>query len=106
MECNNCGNMAAYAMRFTNEGQSCNACGSFQNKGTPDVYFRAPYLDPNLAHPNRPWEKDGVWVESKQHKARLMAEQNLVERGDHRHGARNYDKSISASERRHLGIRD
>jgi len=83
-------------MRFTADGESCDRCGNLGNVNVPDVYFRAPYLDPNLPHPNRPWEKDGVWVESKQHKARLMAEQGLVERGDRRHGHRPLDKHINA----------
>ena len=63
----------------------------------PSLYFRQPYLDPNLAHPDRPWEKDGVLVTSKRHKAALMREQGLVEAGDRKHGARNFDKSMARS---------
>ena len=88
MTCGNCGNKNAYAVRINGGGQSCDECGTFRNRGVPDVYFRQPYLDPNLPHPNRPHEKDGVWVRSKQHKRELLNEQKLVERGDRRHGAR------------------
>ena len=106
MECNRCGNPAAYAMRFTASGESCNQCGGFTPRGSPDCYFREPYLDPNLPHPNRPAEKDGVWVTSKRHKQQLLNEQGLYEKGDRKHGARDYNKSVSETERRARGIRD
>ena len=75
--------------------ESCDRCGDLRHLVIPDVSFTGPYLDPNLAHPDRPWEKDGVWVESKRHKARLMTEQNLREVGDKKHGARNFDPALA-----------
>lgn len=88
MRCDNCGNENARVMRYGKDWCYCDDCGGARSKGSPDCYFRKPYLDPNLAHPDRPWEKDGVWVESKQHKKRLMAEQGLFEAGDRVRGAR------------------
>lgn len=79
-------------MRFNAVGGCCDRCGVLPQLGIPDVYFREPYMDPNLPHPHRPWEKDGVFVTSKEHKARLMREQNLVESGDKVHGMRIFDK--------------
>ena len=89
MICNACGNQHAHRIRMGAAYQCCDRCGGLGNVRHSDVYFRAPYLDPNLAHPKRPWEKDGVWVESREHKARLLSEQNLREAGDRQHGAIN-----------------
>lgn len=88
MICRGCNSSRAYAIRSSKYGETCNECGDFRAAGSPDVYFRQPYLDPNLPHPSRPHEANGVWVESKRHKAALLAEQNLCERGDKRHGSR------------------
>ena len=88
MTCDNCQNTSAVAMKFWDGGCCCDKCGGFTGRGVPDVFFRKPYLDPNLAHADRPWESKGVWVESKQHKKRLMAEQGLFEAGDRVRGAR------------------
>ena len=82
-------------MRFGPDGQCCDTCGGIKSQGIPDVFFNKPYLDPNLVNPRRPWDKEGVWIESKQHKKRLMDEQGLREAGDRKHGAINYDKHIS-----------
>ena len=92
MTCNNCGNDRARRWRRYEDGmECCEGCGGLGALSIPDVYFVKPYLDPNLPHPNRPWEKDGVWVESKQHKAALLKEQGLREVGDKVNGARNLD---------------
>lgn len=96
MICGSCKNKNAYRVRLTESGfESCNSCGGLANLWTPDVSFTRPYLDPNLAHPNRPWEKDGVWIESKRHKATLMKEQKLREGGDRRHGSINFDPKLA-----------
>lgn len=96
MTCKGCGNEEAYRWRKRDDGaESCDKCSSISSPWLPDVYFKEPYLDPNLAHPDRPKEKDGVWVESRRHKAQLMKEQGLVEGGDKKHGARNFDASLS-----------
>ena len=100
MKCDGCGNGAARRIRYNRHGETCDGCGGLSTAvGCPDVYFRQPYLDPNLAHPDRPHEANGVWVTSRRHKAALMAEQNLVERGDKRGGARNEDKFLQRKAR-------
>ena len=95
MRCNGCGNEHAYRVRIFGLGlEECDRCGGLGNVHVPDVYFKEPYWDPNLAHPQRPWEcKRGVYVESKAHKMRLMREQDLRECGDRVHGARVEDKA-------------
>lgn len=96
MTCGACGNDRAHRWRRYEDGsESCDRCGQLGSAAVPDVFFQGPYLDPNLAHPKRPWEKDGVWVESRQHKARLMAEQGLREAGDRRGGERIFDPSLA-----------
>lgn len=94
MICTNCGNKKAIRQRFWQGGECCDRCGGLGNLRVPDVYFPGPYVDPNLGHPDRPHERDGVLVTSKQHKARLMKEQGLTEKGDRRGGAINFDKSL------------
>lgn len=102
MQCNNCGNEHAYRMRVSAGGESCDRCGSLASVAVPDVYFRGPYLDPNLANASRPSEKDGVWITSKAHKARIMKEQNLREVGDRQHGSRNFERTAFRNDtRRH-----
>ena len=106
MKCDNCGNETAQRLRYSAAaGMKCDDCGRLTSGvGCPDVYFRQPYLDPNLAHPDRPHEvaQGGVWVTSRRHKAALLAEQNLVERGDKRRGARNEDKILERRVREQL----
>ena len=89
MKCNGCGNTEAYIIRCTKDDESCNSCGGIALPWLPDVSFRGAYLDPNLGHPSRPHERDGVMVYSKRHKETLLREQGLREVGDKRHGARN-----------------
>lgn len=93
MICPRCGNKAAYRMHFSEAGQCCDRCGKLGSVTFHDVYFKAPYRDPNLVNPNRPQEKDGVWVESRAHKASLLKEQGLREVGDKVRGARNANMS-------------
>ena len=96
MVCKNCNNDRAFRWRkFEDGSESCDKCGSIPSTQFSDVYFREPYLDPNLAHPSRPWEKDGVWVGSREHKARLMREQDLREAGDRRGGSRIFDPGLA-----------
>lgn len=96
MKCNNCGNTKASRWHCKwidgNMSESCNLCVDLNHLARPDVYFRKPYLDPNLAKPYSRLEKDGVWVTSKSHKARLMKEQGLRELGDTARGGRIFDK--------------
>lgn len=95
MICNTCGNQRAYRWRKHEDGtEYCNACSDIPAPWLPDVHFQKPYLDHNLAHPDRPRERNGVWVESKRHKAMLLNEQNLREAGDRRRGAINFDRTL------------
>lgn len=103
MRCDGCGNDRARRIRYSAQGEVCDECGGLGSVWIPDVSFTRPYLDPNLPHPDRPWEADGVWVESRQHKARLLAEQNLVEKGDKRGGMRNEDKFLQRRAKEQLG---
>lgn len=96
MKCNGCGNPSAHRVRITKDDECCDRCAGLGNVWVPDVSFRRPYFDPNLGNPGRPGEKDGVWVESKQHKARIMREQHLRERSDRVGGAINFDKHYAA----------
>ena len=89
MNCQRCGNKEAYSLSFSAAGCSCNLCGLTRSKGSPDVYFRRPYLDPHLVDVKDVRQKDGVWIESKRHKAEIMRNLNVVEAGDKRHGGRN-----------------
>ena len=90
MTCKGCGNQSAYRVRYSTSGECCNSCGGLGNMNIADCYFRKPYFDENLGNPKRDArEKNGVWVESKSHKAALMAEQGLREAGDRVRGARN-----------------
>lgn len=107
MTCNGCGNEAAHRVRVRPVrepgddknmpvlSESCDRCAGLRNLDFPDVSFTEPYMDPNLAHPDRPWEVDGVWIESKRHKAMLMKEQDLREIGDRKGGARNFDPALA-----------
>ncbi len=92
-KCRTCGTESAIEVRtqYINGivTESCDHCGTFiMRSGTPDVYFRKPYFDPNLADPNDPKTWDGQMVHSKQHKSGLMKKFNLRESGDRVHGAR------------------
>lgn len=105
MKCNGCGRPDAVRVKIYGDGvEICDAkdCGnlSIGEACVPDVWFPGPYIDPNLAHPKRPWEiqkvvggGDGVLVTSKRHKARLLREQGLHEAGDRRRGMRREDKA-------------
>lgn len=90
-----CGNLNAYRMRFTVNGQCCDKCGSLGPQSLADVYFRKPYLDPHLIDVNDPKQKDGVWIESKEHKKRIMDNLRVKESGDRYHGARTEYRRMS-----------
>lgn len=89
MTCSNCKNEDAYHMHFTPDGESCDRCGAIGSASIADVYFRRPYLDPHLVDVNDPSQKDGVWIESKEHKKRIMDKLKVRESGDRVHGSRN-----------------
>lgn len=107
MKCNNCGNTKAtrWHSKWQNGqmSETCDKCSDLGYITRPDVYFREPYLDPNLAKPYSRIEKDGVWVTSKSHKARLMKEQGLRELGASVHGGRIFDKTSARNNMKERG---
>ena len=94
MRCDGCGNESAHHLRVRKNSCICDRCGGFTSVRFSDVYFREPYLDPNLVSQKHHENPDGVWVRSREHKAALLKEQGLRELGDRRHGAINYDPKI------------
>lgn len=85
MICVNCGNKNAYKTRVIYDEKTkktrefCNKCGDVEEGGTiPDVYFRKPYFDENLATKESP---QGTFITSKRHKAKVMEKLNLREAG-------------------------
>jgi len=52
------------------------------------VFFQKPYLDPHLIDPKDPKQHNGVWIESKRHKAEIMKKLGWREAGDRVHGGR------------------
>jgi len=96
MICDGCGFEHAASLRYTGTGNEqkcvCDECSPNALKaGIPDVYFNAPYFDENLGDEKHP---QGQFIESKEHKKAIMKEQNLVEAGDRKHGARNFEKGF------------
>lgn len=91
MECNNCGNAHAYAIRIGKDKQlgwleSCNLCGGVSGSSAyvPDVYWNGPgYMSTLVDKHNKP-----IFLESRRHKAQVMKEQNAREAGDLYHGSR------------------
>lgn len=75
-------------MSFSLSGAaSCNACGPSSSAFKfSDVYFKEPYFDPHIAHPES--SPRGNQIRSREHKAILMKEFGLKEKGDKVHGAR------------------
>lgn len=92
MVCDGCGNQVAAKLKFkcNDEGVlicKCDKCGNFGGTvNVPDVYWPGHrYFDQNLGNEKFPY---GQWIESKQHKQKIMREQNLVEKGDRVKGSR------------------
>ena len=103
MTCEGCGNAEAWRIQAVVDARTgerfevCNSaeCGQLGNLDVPDVYFRKPYNDPNLVNHMDVKNKNGVWVESKRHKAMLMREKGVVEAGDKSGGGRVYDRKMA-----------
>lgn len=86
MICLNCNSTEAKIWRKCEDGtESCNNCSNVRNPGLPDVYFKQPYFDPNLADKKNP---QGRWIDSKGQKAQIMKDIGVREAGDKKHGAR------------------
>ena len=64
----------------------------------PDAYFRIPYRDPNLVDVNDPRTRDGIFIESKRHKAEVMKKLGVREVGDRVGGARKEDKALQRAD--------
>lgn len=86
MVCNSCGNKEAYRVSYSASGESCDGCGNLGMMKFSDVYFNKEYFDPHIAHDTKaPY---GTHIKSRQHKADVMREYGLTEKGDKVHGAR------------------
>ena len=86
MKCEGCGNANAMRLSYSKHGESCNACGDPCKFRFSDVYFKGGYFDEHIAHDTK--SPFGSEVRSREHKAALMKEYGLRERGDKIHGAR------------------
>lgn len=90
MTCGGCGNQTAVALRLRYDGgqriEMCDlrSCGGVTIGARPDVYFRQPYTDPNLADAKNPF---GMEIRSQKHKAEVLKAQGLREDGDRHHGS-------------------
>lgn len=89
MICGNCGNQNAWSRHWTIDSEGCNACdGQHTYQGTPDVYFKEPYLDEHLGSEEHPGPK---MINSRAEKAYWLKKCNLRESGDRVHGASKFD---------------
>ena len=93
MDCRNCGNTAAYAVRTIVDGDqlydSCNNCGGLTSiANSPDVYFKTPYMDENLSSQDHPGAK---FISTKAEKVYWLKKCHLRESGDRVHGATSFD---------------
>ena len=85
MLCQGCGNPVAYRISFssasiTKEGlksETCDQCKPQKGFKFSDVYFRKPYFDPQIAHPDH--SPNGTFIESREHKASLMRQLGIRE---------------------------
>ena len=85
MVCENCNNPYASRMHYSSGKCHCEKCGQLPAFKFSDVYFRQPYFDENIAHPDK--SPLGTHIQSREHKAFMMKQYGLGERGDKRHGA-------------------
>lgn len=92
MKCEGCGNENAYRWRMVSGAECCDGCSALGSVQNPDVFFKEPYWDPHLGD-HRKGERS-VWVESRAHKAQLLAERGWKEIGDKQGGARVQDKFV------------
>lgn len=89
MICDSCKNTEAIRLSYRQGAVFCDKCGDNPSFRFSDVYFnqkRGAYFDPQLAHPEK--APLGQMVHSREHKALLMREQGIFEKGDKRHGSR------------------
>ena len=90
-DCDNCGTNDARVLvySYTKEGclKSCDKCGA-RVRGVPDVYFKEPYVDHNLATEEHPGPKT---ISSRSEKKFWLDKCHLREAGDRYHGASSFD---------------
>ena len=65
---------------------SCERCGKLPAFKFSDVFFKEPYFDQHIADPDK--SPLGTHIESREHKAAVMRQYGLSERGDKFHGSR------------------
>ena len=92
MICGNCNNQNARVWKkgFSDDGpwEMCDRCGA-RSAGTPDVYFKGPYMDENLSSQDHPGPK---FIGSRREKKMWLEKCNLREAGDRVHGATSFDR--------------
>lgn len=92
MLCDGCGNLDAYRLSIRGGSECCDTCGQLSRVQFSDVYFREAYMDPHLIDVTKPEQNDGVWISSREQKARLLREKGLREIGDRQHGGRDFSQ--------------
>lgn len=91
MICRGCKNDHAFRVRIGYDpvlkisSECCDKCGTVGQIGIPDVYWPGhPYYSENITdRMGKP-----ILLESRQHKMRVMRQQNMSEMGDRYHGSR------------------
>lgn len=87
MVCGGCKNPEAYRVSYSTAGETCNACApSMSSFRFSDVFFQKPGFEEHIAHPEK--APQGVFVRSREHKARVMRDLGIREVGDRVRGAR------------------
>lgn len=97
MNCRNCKNEAAYAVRTIYDSgeliDSCDRCGGLSSiANVPDVYFKQPYWDQHLGSQDDPGPK---FIGSKSEKAYWLKKRGLREAGDRVRGVDSFQASYS-----------
>jgi len=86
--CKSCGSFLWHTSRSrVRDGvivESCSDCDRIEMSGSPDVYFREPYLEEHMG-------PEPIFISSRQEKVRIMKERGIVEAGDRRRGASHFD---------------
>jgi len=86
MKCDSCGNKYASRLHYSSASCHCEKCGKLPSFKFSDVYFKQPYFDEHIADADK--TPHGTYIQSREHKASMMKQYGLNERGDKRHGSR------------------
>ena len=88
MVCNGCGNSNATIWQLIvtkkyGRQEKCDKCGIVSSPVHSDVYWGGQHTNPNIT------DEHGtpIFLESREHKARIMREKGIIEAGDKVHGA-------------------